>query len=84
MMNHGWYETINNAVCYYQTPFNVAVIIEQISNYNKILREQANMEKAACSIQINESIEEKTRKPRMSATAKERAQHEPRSTNLNN
>ena len=84
MMKHGWYQKINNAVCYCQRPFNVAVLIEQISNYNNALREQANMEKYACVIQINKSSEEKTCKSRISTTAKE---HEPCASyydNLNN
>ena len=33
-----WNQTLNNTVCYYQTPFNVAVILEQMSNYNNTLR----------------------------------------------
>ena len=45
MMKHGWHETINNAVHYYQPPFNVAVIIEQTSHHNNVLRKQANIEK---------------------------------------
>ena len=34
-MKHGWCQTINNAVHCYQIPFNVALILEQASNYNK-------------------------------------------------
>ena len=45
--------TIHNTVFYHQMPFNVAVIIEQLSNYNGLLREQANIEKASCSMKIN-------------------------------
>ena len=74
MMKHGRCETIHNTVFYHQTPFNIAVIIEQLSNYDKILREQANMEKAVCSMKINTMSEEKMCKSRMRATAKE---HEP-------
>ena len=29
-MNHGWHQTVNNAVHYYQTPFNIALILEQV------------------------------------------------------
>ena len=27
-MNHGWFQTIINTVCYYQTPFNVTFVLE--------------------------------------------------------
>ena len=70
MMKHRWCKTINNIVCYYQTPFNIAVIIEQMSNYNNVLREQENIEKDAYVIKINNSSKEKTHKSIMSATAK--------------
>ena len=47
-VNHGWYQTTNKTVCYCQTPFNVAVILEQVSNYDNVLRDQVDMEKATC------------------------------------
>ena len=83
-MKYGWYETINNTVHYYQTYFNIAVIIDQISDYNYLLREQANMDKAACIMQNNNSSEEKMHESRMSASAKEYAPYVSYDTNLNN
>ena len=44
IMKHGWYQTVNNTACYYQTPCNIAVIVEQLSNYNRMLREKIEME----------------------------------------
>ena len=84
MMKHGWHETIDNAVHYYQTHFNVSVIVEQISNYNNVLREEANMGKATGIMQINKSSEEKMCKSRMSAIAKECEPCVSYDTNLNN
>ena len=40
-------------MCYYQTPFNIALILEPVSNYNNVLRDQVNMEKSAYRIQNN-------------------------------
>ena len=45
IMHYEWRQTINNAVCYYQIPFNVALILKQASNYNYVLRDQVNMKK---------------------------------------
>ena len=44
-MKHGWHEALNKTVCHYQTPFDVALILEQVSKYNVILTEQIRMEK---------------------------------------
>ena len=41
-MKHGWRQTINNIVHHYQTPFDVALILEQVSNHNNLLREKMN------------------------------------------
>ena len=46
-MKHRWCQTVNKTVYYYQTPFNVALILEKVSNYNDVLIEQVNMVKAA-------------------------------------
>ena len=70
MMKHGLHETIHNKVFYHQTTFDVAMIIEKLSNYNSMLREQANMEKAACRMKINTMSKEKRCKSRIRATAK--------------
>ena len=38
IMKCGWCDTIKNALFHHRTPFNVAVIIEQLSNCNNMLR----------------------------------------------
>ena len=43
-MNHGWHQMVNDTVHYYQTPNDVAAIVEQLSSYNRILQEQIAME----------------------------------------
>ena len=35
---------VNNTVHYYQTSCNIALIVEQLSNYNSVLRGQIKME----------------------------------------
>ena len=70
-MKCGQHQAVNNAACYYQTPFNIALISEQVSNHNNVLRERANMEKSAHRIQNNMISEEKILRSRMSAKAKE-------------
>ena len=71
-MKHGSHETFNNTVYHYQTPFNVALILEQVSNHNNVLREQSNEEK---SLRIKTSMisEENMIRPRISARTKEHA-----------
>ena len=44
-IKHGWHKTFNNTVCYYQTPFDIALILEKVSNHNVLLIEQMIMEK---------------------------------------
>ena len=41
-MKHGWCQTINNTVHCCQMPFDIAVILEQLSQYNNLLREKKN------------------------------------------
>ena len=41
-MKYGWYETINDAAVCHETPFNVAVIVDQPSSYGNVLREKNN------------------------------------------
>ena len=60
-------------VYYYQTTFDNALILEQVSNYNSILREQVKMEKSEHRIQNNIISEENIIRSGMSATAKEHA-----------
>ena len=43
-MKYGWCQMINDAVHYYQTPYNIALIVEQLSNYNSMLRGQIEIE----------------------------------------
>ena len=43
-MKHGWNQRINHIVCCCQTPFNIALILEQALNDNNLLREQMNVE----------------------------------------
>ena len=38
-MKYGWFQIVNDIVHYFQSPFNVALIVEQLSNYNMLLRE---------------------------------------------
>ena len=73
-MKHGWHETIHDTAFHHETPFNVAVIVEQSSNHINVLREQVNREKSACSMKIIALSEGKMCKSRMRARAK---QHEP-------
>ena len=46
-MQYRWFQKINNTAHYYQTPFNITLILEQMSNHNNLLREQMNMEKGS-------------------------------------
>ena len=43
-IQYGWYEIVNNTVHFFQTPCNIALIVEQLSNYNVILRKQIEIE----------------------------------------
>ena len=52
-MNYGWYQILNNTAHHYQTPYNVALIVEQLSNYNVLLRVQKKMEKDVFTKQNN-------------------------------
>ena len=38
-------KTLKNRVCYYQTPFDIALILEQVSNHNVMLIEKIRIEK---------------------------------------
>ena len=37
-MQCGYYETINNTAYFYETVFNIVVIVGQLSNYNSMLK----------------------------------------------
>ena len=36
-MKYGWCQMINNTVHHYQIPYNIALIIEQLSTHNSML-----------------------------------------------
>ena len=44
-MKYGWNTTLKNTVCCCQTPFDIALILEQVSNYTVMLIEQIRVEK---------------------------------------
>ena len=43
----GWSKKFNHAVCHCQAPFDIVVILEQVSNCSILLREQMSMEHVA-------------------------------------
>ena len=45
IMKYGWWQILNNTAHCYQTPYNIALILEQVSSYNMLLREQIETEK---------------------------------------
>lgn len=59
-MKCGWFQIVNCAVHYFQTPFNVALIIEQLSNYNMLLRENIKIDKD-CFMKKNNLISNEIR-----------------------
>ena len=68
-MKCGWGQTISNTVCYYQTPYNIALILEQVSNYKFLLREQIEMDKDAHAKQNNMISDENSVASKLCATA---------------
>ena len=44
-MKYGWCKTFNNTVHYHQTPFEIALILEQVSKHNAMLIEQIRTDK---------------------------------------
>ena len=70
-MKHRWCQTANNTVCYYQTPCNIAVILEQVSNCNVLLRKKMSMEKVTWKEQKNVINEVKSDESKSCTTAKE-------------
>ena len=83
-MKHEWHPTINNTVHYYQTPFNVALILDQVSNHNNLLIEQMNTEKASCIRQSEMISDENIFMSKLCATANEHAPKELNDKNTNN
>ena len=70
-MKCGWCQTVNNTVCYCQTPHNIAVILEQVTNYNALLRETMSMKKTTWKQQKNATNEDNSSEVKLRATAKE-------------
>ena len=66
-MKCGCYQRINNTVCFYQTSFNIDVILGQNSDYNNVLKEQVDTRKAVQSAHSKMIIEENILKPRLRA-----------------
>ena len=71
IMKCGWCQTINNTVHYYQKLFNIALILELASNYNKSLREQMSMEKVSWMKQNNTISNENNFSSKLCATDNE-------------
>ena len=62
---------MKNTVCCYQTPFDIALILKQLSNYNTMLIEQIIMEKDIRTQQHDVIGDVKTFESRLNAKAKE-------------
>ena len=72
-MKHGWCKTVKNAACCYQTPFDVALILEQVSKHNVMTIEQIRMGKDIRMQQHDEIGEGKIIESKLRAKAKEYA-----------
>ena len=83
-MKHGWHQTVNDVVYCYQTPFTVALIVEQVSNYKNALREQAIMEKSEHRIQDNAISDNNIVVTIISATTKDNVPNGLEDENLKN
>ena len=83
-MKYGRCQIVNNSVYYYQTLYNVDLILKQVSNHNNVLRVQRFMEKSVWRIQNNVISEEHILRTRMSATEKELAPNVSDDKNKNN
>ena len=62
-MKHGCFQIVNDAAHFFQTPYNIAVMLEQSSNYNTLLREKITIEKGCVkqNTLINDGIRCKTK-----------------------
>ena len=67
-MKHGQCQTINNTAHYFQTPYSIALIVEQSFNYNMLLREQIAIEKDG-SMKQNNVISDERRNESKSCTS---------------
>ena len=70
-MKHGWFQIVNSTVHYFQSPFNVALIVQQLSNYNMLLRENIEMDKDCGAKQNNLLSDENGYGIKLNALAKE-------------
>ena len=66
VMKYGWYQMVNNTVHHYQTPYNIALIVEKISSYNSVLRGQIEIEEDEIQ-QNHKSSDVKKYKSKLSA-----------------
>ena len=70
-MKYGWYQMINNTANYYQTPYNIALIVHQLSNYNSLLREQIKTEEDALIKQKHKISDKKRHASKLCESATE-------------
>ena len=70
-MQYRWYEIINNTVHYFQAPYNIALIVEQLSNYNVLLRKKNQNEKDEFGKQNNTIVDEHRHESNLCTTAPE-------------
>ena len=70
IMKCGWCQMVNNAVHCYQTPYNIDLIVEQLSSYNNMLRGQIEMEEDEIQ-QNHKSSDVKRHESNLSASANE-------------
>ena len=75
-MKHGWCQTINNTVHFYQKPFIIALFLELVSSYNIFFREKISKEKSSHAMQNNMIINKNVFVSKFCATANECAPHE--------
>ena len=83
-MKHGWHRTFNNVVCCYQIPFNIALILEQVSNYNNVIRDQSSVKKSVHRTQNNVISDNDIFRTSMRATEKQYVPNDLDGDNLNN
>ena len=52
-MAYGWHQIINNTAHCYDTPYNIELIVEQLSKHNMLLRDQIETENDVFAKQNN-------------------------------
>ena len=70
-MKYGHYEIINNKLCYYETYFNISVILGKLSYCNSMLKEQVDTIKGIKITQRKIISEEHVLKPKLRAKVNE-------------